>query len=105
MPTISGAACAGMVMRAPAPMVAATATAILIDIDFLSAFASSGPQWGPSNLRNVSQNAVADTFLSACVNRMVSTRRCRTLQTGERKGKVAIKVNDLETTLAGKLPR
>jgi len=85
-------------------MVAATATAILIDIDILSAFASNAPIGGLQFRVNPATRPT-DTILTACVNRMVSTRWGRGLLPEGRKGKVEIKVNDLETTLAGKSPQ
>jgi len=55
-------------------MVAANATAIRFDINLLSAFASSAPIQGLQIRATLRR---ADTFLTARVNRMVSTRRCR----------------------------
>jgi hypothetical protein len=78
-------------------MVAASATAILIDIDFpLAPNQSSKIYAEPGNRRP------AQRFLTAPVNRMVSTRGRRGPASSGNKGNVRNKVNDLKTTLSGK---
>jgi hypothetical protein len=77
--------------------VAASASAIFIDIDF------------PLNPERIVQirakpaiGLFAQTFLTALVNRTVSTRLCQGRASRGKKGNVRNKVNDLKTTLGGK---
>jgi hypothetical protein len=82
-------------------MVAAIATAILIDIDLpLAPIGSSKMTQNPAITAAPSPRE--GTFLTAPVNRMVSTRGHRRPASRGNKGNVRNKVNDLKTTLGGK---
>jgi hypothetical protein len=81
-------------------MVAASATAILIDIDFplpeqiVQNYAEPAIAGSPSPCQG--------TFLTALVNRMVSTHGLQRPASRGNKGNVRNKVNDLKTTLGRK---
>jgi hypothetical protein len=63
-----------VIIDIPAAMVTASAAAILIDINFLSAFGSGAPA-GAVNFTQTLQNTGSPTLVStARVNRMASTR-------------------------------
>src|ERR1700704_3262560 len=75
-PTTSGRASACVVSNIPAPMVAASATAILSDIDL------STSAWHPSRRHQIPRKPLqsagfAHAFLTACVNQQVSARLAR----------------------------
>jgi hypothetical protein len=92
--------------------VAASATAILIDISltaFFPALASVAPEGAVKSMQ-IRQKAglprySQPSFLTACVNQTVSTRSVGLTSAGGRRGNVGNKVNDLKTTLAGKRPQ
>jgi hypothetical protein len=77
-------------------MVAASASAIFIDINVPSA------RTDRPNLRKTGNCPLAQTFLTALVNRMVSTHGGQGRASRGNKGNVRNKVNDLKTTLGGK---
>jgi hypothetical protein len=76
-------------------MVAANATAILIDIEFPL-------ERIRRNLRKTGNRRHAQTFLTARVNRMVSTHGRQGPASRGNKGNVRNKVNDKKTTLGRK---
>jgi hypothetical protein len=78
-------------------MVAASASAIFIDID-----GSPCPKQIVQNSRKTGNRCLAQRFLTAPVNRMVSTHGPQGPASIGNKGNVRNKVNDLKTTLAGK---
>jgi hypothetical protein len=78
-------------------MVAASATATFIDID-----TSPCPKRIVQNDAKPGNRRLAQRFLTAPVNRMVSTHGRRGLASRANKGNVGNKVNDLKTTLGGK---
>ncbi|MCJ9702804.1 hypothetical protein [Bradyrhizobium sp. SHOUNA76] len=71
--------------------------AILIDIN-----TSPCPERTVPNLRKPGNRCLAQTFLTALVNRMVSKRGLQGPASRGNKGNVRNKVNDLKTTLRGK---
>src|SRR4051794_3913023 len=86
-------------------MVAASATAILIDIVF--PLAPNGPSKITQNRQSLARQALVrspcqGTFLTALVNRMVSTHGRQGPASRGNKGNVRNKVNDLKTTLSRK---
>ena len=80
MPTISGRASAADDITIPAPMVAASATAILIDINLLHLPAPFGA------LKCLASQArlagLTHASLTACINRVVSTPAARLISIG-----------------------
>jgi hypothetical protein len=103
---MSGRASAALDINIPAPRVAASATAILNDIDLSTLLSSCS--WGPSTnscatpAQRPFAAGLAFVFLTVRVNRQAATLALGLNLVGGKRGNVRKKVNDLETTLVRK---